>query len=162
MRRRSATGSMSGGSTTRGGDTIVGGKHEVNEITHHLDVPRRRIDALVTPSTAAVVKIGLIALALIVATTSVEIAVHGLDVESWGSVTSSALVLVPALAGLLMLARYRLDRHLEWLFIGLGSLCWAAGQLMWIIQITVIGSNTAMDKIAVSLLPMSSRKAQIS
>ncbi len=64
-----------------------------------------------------------------------------MHVESWGSVTSSALVLVPAWGGLLMLARYRVDRRLEWLFIGVGSLGWGAGQLLWIIQITVTGST---------------------
>ena len=143
MTSRSATDSTSGGLTTKGTDTINGGsdRHAVNEIAYNLRAPRRRIDALVTPSRSSAIKIGLIALALIVATTIVEIALHGLHVESWGSITSSALVLVPTWGGLLMLARYRLDRRLEWLFIGLGSLGWAAGQLLWIIQITLIGSQ---------------------
>ena len=103
---------------------------------------RRRIDALVTPSRRAAVTIGLIALGMIVATTTLEIAVHGLDVERWGSITSSALVLVPAWCGVLMLARYRLDRRREWLFIALGSLGWAAGQLLWIVQMTAFDSTT--------------------
>src|SRR4249919_3329353 len=111
--------------------------HAVNDIAHNLRAPHRRIDSLVTPSRASAIRIGLIALGLIVATTVVEIALHGMHLESWGSVTSSALVLVPAWGGLLLLARYRIERRLEWLLIGVGSLGWAAGQLLWIIQITL-------------------------
>ena len=114
----------------------------MNDIARNSVAPRRRIDALVTPSRTAAVTIGLIALAMIVATTVLEIALHGLNVEHWGSITSSALVLVPVWSGVLMLARYRIDRRLEWLFIGLGSLGWGAGQLLWIVQITLIGSTT--------------------
>ena len=106
------------------------------------DGPSRRLDAWVVPSRVTAVRYGLVGLALIVATTLIEVAVHGLDVESWGSISGTALVLVPAWSGVTNLARYRSDRRREWLFVAIGSFGWAFGQLLWIAQITLNGSTT--------------------
>ncbi len=111
-------------------------------VTHNLDEPSRRLDTWLTPSRATAVRFGLIGLALILATTLVEIALHGFDIEAWGAVSGCALVLVPASAGLLSLGRYRQDRQVEWLLLGLGALGWAFGQLLWIVQITLVDSTT--------------------
>ena len=105
------------------------------------DVPRRRLDDWLKPSRATAIRFGLIGLALIVVTTTIEMALHGLDVESWGAVSGSALVLVPAWAGVTNLARYRSDRRVEWLFFSFGAFGWAFGQLLWIAQITLNGST---------------------
>ena len=94
------------------------------------------------PSRATSVRYGLVGLALILTTTLIEIAVHGLDVESWGSISGSALMLLPAWAGVTSLARYRSDRQREWLFLAIGSFGWAFGQLLWLAQITLNGSTT--------------------
>ncbi|MBK5332880.1 MAG: EAL domain-containing protein [Ilumatobacteraceae bacterium] len=94
------------------------------------------------PSRATAIRYGLVGLALILMTTFVEVAVHGLDVESWGSISGSALMLLPAWAGVTSLARYRSDRQREWLFLAIGSFGWAFGQLLWLAQITLNGSTT--------------------
>ena len=94
------------------------------------------------PSRAAALRYGLVGLALILVTTLIEITVHGFDVESWGSISGSALLLVPAWAGVTNLARYRSDRRREWLFFAIGSFGWAFGQLLWLAQITLNGSTT--------------------
>jgi diguanylate cyclase (GGDEF)-like protein/PAS domain S-box-containing protein len=88
------------------------------------------------------VRYGVVGLALILLTTVADVMVHGLDVESWGAISGTALVLVPGWAGLVSLARYRRERNVEWLLIGIGSLGWATGQLLWIAQITLNGSTT--------------------
>ena len=106
------------------------------------DGPSRRLDAWVVPSRATAVRYGLVGLVLIIATTLVEIAVHGLDVESWGSISGTALLLLPAWAGVTNLARYRSDRRREWLLLAIGSFGWAFGQLLWLGQITLNGSTT--------------------
>jgi len=85
---------------------------------------------------------GLIGVGLVFATTVLEIAVHGLHIESWGTFSGCALVLVAAWSGVLNLARYRNDRRKEWLLISIGSFAWAFGQLLWIAQITIVGSTT--------------------
>ncbi|MEP7045296.1 MAG: EAL domain-containing protein [Ilumatobacteraceae bacterium] len=94
------------------------------------------------PSRATAVRFGLIGLALILTTTTIEVAVHGLDVESWGSISGSALFLLPAWAGVANLRRYRSDRRIEWLLIAIGAFGWAFGQLLWLAQITLNGSTT--------------------
>ncbi len=94
------------------------------------------------PSRAAAVRYSIVGLALILTPTLLDMLVHGLDVESWGAISGTALVLVPAWAGLVSLARYRRERSLEWLLLGIGSLGWAFGQLLWIAQITLNGSTT--------------------
>ena len=114
----------------------------MNTVEHNLHEPRRRRDAWLVPSRATAIRFGAVGLALIVVTTAIEVMVHGLDVESWGAVSGSALVLVPAWAGVVLLARYRRDRRLEWLLLSLGSFGWAFGQLLWIAQITLNGSTT--------------------
>ena len=114
----------------------------VNTVVHNLDEPRRRIDAWLVPSRATAIRYGAIGLALIVVTMAIEVMLHGFDVESWGAVSGSALVLVPAWAGVVLLLRYRSDRRLEWLLFCLGSFGWAFGQLLWIAQITLNGSTT--------------------
>jgi diguanylate cyclase (GGDEF)-like protein/PAS domain S-box-containing protein len=106
------------------------------------DGPRRRLDLWMVPSRATAIKFGLVGLALILATTLVDMSIHGLDVESWGAVSGGAMVLLPGWAGLLNLGRYRSDRRLEWLLLAIGSLGWAFGQLLWIAQITLSGSTT--------------------
>ncbi|MEP7112544.1 MAG: PAS domain S-box protein, partial [Ilumatobacteraceae bacterium] len=111
-------------------------------VVDNLDKRPRRLDTWLTPSRATAVKFGVVGLALILVTTIVEVALHGLDVESWGAVSGSALVLVPAWAGFAHWARYRSDRRLEWLLFSLGSFGWAFGQLLWIAQITLDGSTT--------------------
>ena len=107
-----------------------------------MDGPSRRVDAWLVPSRATAVRYGIVGLALILLTTLVDIVVHGFHVESWGAISGSALVLVPAWAGLVHLARYRTERNLEWLLLAIGSLGWAFGQLLWIAQITLNGSTT--------------------
>ncbi|MDP9464231.1 MAG: PAS domain S-box protein, partial [Actinomycetota bacterium] len=107
-----------------------------------MDAPHGRLDVWCTPSRSAGVRFGLIGLALILATTVVELGLHGLDIESWGAVSSSAMVLVATWSGLLMIGRYRVDRRLEWLLIGVGAFSWAVGQLLWIVQITLFDSTT--------------------
>ena len=114
----------------------------MNTVEHNLHEPRRRRDAWLVPSRATAIRFGAVGLALIVVTTAIEVMVHGLDVESWGAVSGSALVLDPAWAGVVLLARYRRDRRLEWLLLSLGSFGWAFGQLLWIAQITLYGSTT--------------------
>ena len=106
------------------------------------DGPSRRLDAWTVPSRVTAVRYGLVGLALIITTTLIEVAVHGLDVESWGSISGTALVLVPAWAGVTNLARYRSDRRREWLLFAIGSFGWAFGQLLWLAQITLNGSTT--------------------
>ncbi|MGZ6950209.1 MAG: PAS domain S-box protein, partial [Ilumatobacteraceae bacterium] len=95
-----------------------------------------------TPPRAAAIRYGLGGLALIIGVTLVEIGLHGVDVESWGSVSGSALILVPAWSGWLLLRRYRVDRRPEWLLFSVGAFGWAAGQLLWIGQITLIDTTT--------------------
>ena len=114
----------------------------MNTVAQNLDEPRRRIDAWLVPSRATAIRYGAIGLALIFVTTAIEVILHGFDVESWGAVSGSALVLVPAWAGVVLLLRYRTDRRLEWLLFSLGSFGWAFGQLLWIAQITLNGSTT--------------------
>ncbi|MEO8267985.1 MAG: EAL domain-containing protein [Ilumatobacteraceae bacterium] len=114
----------------------------MNTVANNLDEPRRRIDAWLVPSRATAIRYGAIGLALILVTTAIEVMLHGLDVESWGAVSGSAIVLVPAWAGVVHLARYRSDRRLEWLLFSVGSFGWAFGQLLWIAQITLNGSTT--------------------
>ncbi len=111
-------------------------------VSDTIDEPRRRLEVWLAPSRATAVKFGLVGLALILATTLVEIGVNGFDIESWGAVSGCAMVLVPAWAGLVNLGRYRYDRRLEWLLFGLGALGWAFGQLLWIVQITLLDSTT--------------------
>ena len=94
------------------------------------------------PFTATAIRFGLSSLLLIVVTTVVEMSQHGLDVESWGAISGSALVLVPAWAGLLIFARYRRDRQIEFLLLAIGAWGWAFGQLLWIVQITLSDSET--------------------
>ncbi|HVE18614.1 MAG TPA: PAS domain S-box protein, partial [Ilumatobacteraceae bacterium] len=106
------------------------------------DGPSRRLVAWTVPSRATAVRYGLVGLALIITTTLIEVAVHGLDVESWGSISGTALVLVPAWSGVTNLARYRSDRRREWLLFAIGSFGWAFGQLLWLAQITLNGSTT--------------------
>jgi diguanylate cyclase (GGDEF)-like protein/PAS domain S-box-containing protein len=113
----------------------------VTTVADNRDEPGR-LDLWLMPSRATAIRFGLIGLAFVLATTLVEIGVHGLDVESWGAVSGCALVLVPAWAGLLSLGRYRTDRQVEWLLVGMGAFAWAFGQLLWIVQITLIGSTT--------------------
>ena len=83
---------------------------------------------------------------------------HGLDVEAWGAISGSALVLVPAWAGVVLLARYRRDRSLEWLLFSLGSFGWAFGQLLWIAQITLNGSTTWPSFSDIGYLAFSRRR----
>lgn len=97
---------------------------------------------LLSPSPSAAVRYGLIGLALIIGTTLIEVALHGIDVEQWGSVTSSALVLVAAWSGVLLLHRYQADGHKEWLLFSIGAFGYAAGQLMWIIQVALLDSSS--------------------
>ena len=106
-----------------------------------MDEARGRLEDWLMPSRATAIRFGLIGLALLMATTALEVSLNGLDVESWGAVSGSALVLVPAWAGLLNFARYRSDRRREWLLIAIGSWGWAFGQLLWIAQITLDGST---------------------
>ena len=106
-----------------------------------MDEPRGRLDDWVMPSRGTAIRFGAIGLVLIVATTIVEISLHGLDVESWGAVSGSAMVLVPAWAGLVNYARYRSDRRREWLLFAIGSWGWAFGQVLWIAQITIVGDE---------------------
>lgn len=113
----------------------------MKNVADNLNAKPRRIDAWFTPSLAASVRLGLIGLGVILAATVVEMDLHGLHVESWGWVSSSALALVAAWSGLSILGRYRSDRKLEWLLLGVGALGWAFGQLLWIIQVSVIGST---------------------
>ena len=105
------------------------------------DGPRRRMHLMLAPSPAAAVRYGLAGLGLIVATVALEVVLHGLDIEAWGSITSSALVLVPIMSGLLLLHRYRAERRMEWLLFSIGTFAYGAGQLMYIIQTTVVGSD---------------------
>ena len=144
MRPRFAAGSISGGPTARGADTIDTGsvQREVTTAVDDMDEPRRRLDVWMAPSRATAVRFGLVGLALILATTIIEVAVNGLHVESWGAVSGSALVLVPAWAGIVNYARYRSDRRREWLLFAIGSFGWSFGQLLWIAQITLDGSTT--------------------
>jgi diguanylate cyclase (GGDEF)-like protein/PAS domain S-box-containing protein len=114
----------------------------VSTVEEKVDEPRRRLDQLMTPSRPTAIRFGLVGLAFIVLTTLIEVSLHGFDVESWGAVSGSALVLVPAWAGLLHLGRYRTDHRREWLLIAIGSFGWAFGQLLWIGQITLNGSTT--------------------
>ena len=106
------------------------------------DGPSRRLEAWTVPSRSTAVRYGLVGLALIITTTLIEVAVHGLDVESWGSISGAALLLVPAWAGVTNLARYRCDRRREWLLLAIGSFGWAFGQLLWLGQIMLNGSTT--------------------
>ncbi len=106
-----------------------------------MDVPRQ-LDVWCTPSRAAGIRFGLIGLALILVTAVVEISTHGFHVESWGDASSGVLLLVAAWSGVLMLGRYRVDRRLEWLLIGLGAIGWAVGQLLWIVQTMLFDSTT--------------------
>ncbi|MEY2444078.1 MAG: hypothetical protein QOE00_658, partial [Ilumatobacteraceae bacterium] len=99
-------------------------------------------EGLFVPSRSAAVRYGLGGLALIIVTTFVEIALHGLDVEQWGAVSSVSLVLVAAWSGFLLLRRYSADRRLEWLLLAVGVLGWATGQLLYSIQITLLDSTT--------------------
>ncbi|MEY2402307.1 MAG: hypothetical protein QOJ08_2418 [Ilumatobacteraceae bacterium] len=110
-------------------------------VADNRDEKRRRLDEWRTPSLATALRFGLVGLALILVTTVVEVTIHGFHVESWGAVSGSALVVVPAWAGLLNLARYRSDRRIEWLLFAIGSFGWAFGQLLWIGQITLNGST---------------------
>ena len=59
-----------------------------------------------------------------------------------GAVSGSALCSSRLGPDCRCLGRYRVDRHLEWLLIGLGALGWAVGQLIWILQITLFDSTT--------------------
>ena len=95
-----------------------------------------------TPPRSAAIKYGLGGLVLIIGVTLIEIGLHGLNVESWGAVSSSALILVPAWSGFLLLRRYRVDRRREWFLLAIGAFGWATGQLLWIVQITWIDSTT--------------------
>ena len=143
MRSKSAAGSIRGGPTTKGADTIDAGvdQHAVSTVAHNQHEPRR-FDAWLIPSRTTAIRYGVVGLAFIVVTTAVEMLVHGLDVESWGAVSGSAMVLVPAWAGVAHLARYHVDRRLEWLLFSIGSFGWSLGQLLWIAQITLNGSTT--------------------
>ena len=143
MRSKSAAGSIRGGPTTKGADTIDAGvdQHAVSTVAHNQHEPRR-FDAWLIPSRATAIRYGVVGLAFIGVTTAVEMLVHGLDVESWGAVSGSAMVLVPAWAGVAHLARYHVDRRLEWLLFSIGSFGWSLGQLLWIAQITLNGSTT--------------------
>src|SRR3954462_11210611 len=94
------------------------------------------------PSPRAAVIAGLVGIGLVLATTVMEILLHGLHIEAWGAVSGCALVLVAAWSGALTLVRYRSHRHTEWLLFSIGSFGWAAGQLLWIAQITILGSTT--------------------
>ncbi|HSB88051.1 MAG TPA: hypothetical protein VLD86_17185, partial [Ilumatobacteraceae bacterium] len=114
----------------------------MSDLSGTLDAPpQRRMRVLLSPSPAAAIRYGLGGLVLIIATTLVEIALHGVDVENWGSVTSSALVLVAAWSGLLLLHRYRAEGRKEWLLFSIGAFGYAAGQLMWIAQVTLLDSD---------------------
>jgi diguanylate cyclase (GGDEF)-like protein/PAS domain S-box-containing protein len=108
----------------------------------HTDGLRRRLDRWTVPSRSTAIRYGLSSLALIVVTTIIEMTQHGLDVESWGAISGSAMVLIPAWAGLLAVGRYRRDRQIEYLLIAIGAFGWAFGQLLWIAQITLDGSTT--------------------
>ncbi len=113
----------------------------MNEVADNRDEVRHQRRGLLTPSRAAAVRYGLGGLGLIVFTTLIEIGLHGLNVEKWGAVSSLTLMLVSTWSGLLLLHRYRVDRRLEWLLIGIGVLGWATGQLLYSIQITLTGST---------------------
>jgi len=78
-----------------------------------------------TPPRSAAIKYGLGGLVLIIGVTLIEIGLHGLNVESWGAVSSSALILVPAWSGFLLLRRYRVDRRREWFLLAIGAFGWA-------------------------------------
>ncbi|HEY7626562.1 MAG TPA: hypothetical protein VH761_05820, partial [Ilumatobacteraceae bacterium] len=106
------------------------------------DEPHRRLTVLLNPSPSTALRYGLIGLALIAGTTSVEIVLHGVDVEQWGSVSSSALVLVAAWSAVLLLHRYQADRHKEWLLFSIGAFGYAAGQLMWTAQVALLDSTS--------------------
>ena len=93
------------------------------------------------PSRTAAIRYGLGGLALIVATTFVEIGLHGFNIEKWGAVSSITLLLVSTWSGLLLLHRYRSHRHIEWLLLGIGVLGWAVGQLLYSLQITLTDST---------------------
>jgi len=114
----------------------------VNTTAHSLDEPRGPFRAWVQPSRHAALMAAVVGVGLVMATTVIEIAIHGLHIEAWGAVSGCALVLVPAWSGILNLKRYRSGRHIEWLLLAIGSFGWAAGQLLWIAQITIVGSTT--------------------
>ncbi len=110
--------------------------------TDNRDGPISRLEAWFVPSRSTAVRFALVGLSLILLTTLIEIAVHGLDVEVWGSISGSALFLLPAWAGLANLIRYRAERRIEWLLLSIGAFGWAFGQLLWLGQITIDGSTT--------------------
>ena len=107
-----------------------------------MDETRSRLDRWTVPSRSTAIRYGLISLGLIAFTTLLEMSQHGLDVESWGAISGSAIVLVPAWAGLAMFTRYRRDRQIEFLLLAIGAWAWAIGQLLWIAQITLSSSET--------------------
>jgi len=104
--------------------------------------PSGRFARWFEPSRRSASIAGLIGVGLVLATTLLEIVFHGLHIESWGTVSGCALVLVPAWCGVLNLTRYRNERRIEWLLLSIGSFGWAFGQLLWIAQITIVGSTT--------------------
>ena len=113
----------------------------VSDAAGNLDETRGRHADPVMPSGTEAIRYGLGGLALIVGATIVEIGLHGFNIEKWGAVSSITLLLVSAWSGLLLLHRYRLNRHLEWFLLGTGVLGWAAGQLLYSLQITLTDST---------------------
>ena len=106
-----------------------------------MDETRSRLDRWTVPSHSTAIRYGLISLGLIAFATLLEMSQHGLDVESWGAISGSAIVLVPAWAGLAMFTRYRRDRQIEFLLLAIGAWAWAIGQLLWIAQIALSRSE---------------------
>ncbi|HEY4608218.1 MAG TPA: diguanylate cyclase, partial [Ilumatobacteraceae bacterium] len=114
----------------------------MNLTAQTLDEKRQRLTGWLQPSPRAAVVAGLVGIGLVLCTTLLEILLHGLHIEAWGAVSGCALVLVAAWSGALTLVRYRSHRHTEWLLFSIGSFGWATGQLLWIAQITIVGSTT--------------------
>ena len=114
----------------------------MNLTAQSLDGKRQLLTGSLQPSRRAAVIAGLVGVGLVLSTTVIEILLHGLHIEAWGAVSGCALVLVALWSGVLNLARYRNHRQVEWLLFSIGSFGWAVGQLLWIAQITIVGSTT--------------------
>ena len=128
--------------TARRADNLDARTTRVNITADTLGRPSGRFARWFEPSRRAASIAGLIGVGLVLATTLLEIVFHGLHIESWGTVSGCALVLVPSWCGVLNLTRYRNERRTEWLLFSIGSFGWAFGQLLWIAQITIVGSTT--------------------